>query len=83
MLHFKLNYILLLIFTLSEAYLVSTVCIVYDKMLVFEAATVTLMITVSLTIYACVTKTDFTIIGGQLFIFSSIMLFAGKDLSFL
>jgi len=62
------NYILLGIFTLSEAYMVSAICSVYDPEIVIMAAAMTAAMTFSLTLYACTTKTDVTIFGGTLFI---------------
>lgn len=66
------NYILLLIFTLAEAMMVAQVCAIYSvhdgDIVVLMAAIMTLVITVSLTLYACVTKTDFTMKGGLIFI---------------
>ena len=63
-----LNYILLVIFTLTEAYIVSYTTTLYDPTTVFIAATLTAAVVVALTIYACTTKTDFTVCGGVLFV---------------
>ncbi len=52
------NYILLFLWTVSVAYMVMTSCAYYDKEIVITA--------IGLTIYACVTKTDFTYCGGML-----------------
>lgn len=68
------NYILLAIFTFSESWIVSTICGLTDKKIVFMAAVMTLGITVSLTLYAITTKTDFTICGGLMFILGMVML---------
>ena len=62
------NYILLGLFTLSEAWLVSAIAITYDKKVVLEAAFLTAGVTVALTLYAATTKTDFTICGPILFV---------------
>ena len=62
-----LNFGLLSVFTLTEAYMVSCVTSVYDPTTVFIAAVLTAAIVVALTIYACTTKTDFTVCGGLLF----------------
>ena len=62
------NYILLSIFTLTEAYMVSAICTVYDPTTVIIASAMTTAMTISLTIYACTTKTDITMYGGALFI---------------
>lgn len=60
------NYILTLVFTLSEAYLVSIICARYDPPTVLTAVVMTASIVVALTIYAITTKTDFTAMGGIL-----------------
>lgn len=62
-----INYLLLALFTLCEAYLVSSITAEYEPVSVFIAAALTASIVVALTIYACTTKTDFTICGGLLF----------------
>lgn len=62
-----LNFILLSLFTLTEAYLVSCITAMYDPTTVFIAAVLTAAIVVALTIYACTTKSDFTVCGGLLF----------------
>jgi FtsH-binding integral membrane protein len=62
-----LNFGLLGLFTLTEAYMVSCITSVYDPLTVFIAAVLTASIVVALTIYACTTKTDFTVCGGLLF----------------
>ena len=61
------NYILLTLFTLTESYMVSCTTAFYDPQTVLIAAILTTAIVVSLTIYACFTKTDFTMMGGMLF----------------
>ena len=62
-----LNFILLGLFTVTEAYMVSCITNYYDSITVFIAAVLTAGIVVALTIYACTTKTDFTVCGGLLF----------------
>ena len=62
-----LNYTLLSVFTVCEAYLVSMVTVPYEPRLIFAATCLTAGIVVSLTIYALTTKTDFTVMGGLLF----------------
>lgn len=59
------NYILLLAFTICEAYLVAFACaIVGDGKVVLAAAFLTAAVVVALTLYAVFTKTDFTACGG-------------------
>lgn len=60
------NYILLLLWTISVAYMVMTSCAYYDKEIVITAIGLTVGISVGLTIYACITKTDYTYCGGIL-----------------
>ena len=62
-----LNFGLLGLFTLTEAYMVSCITSIYDPTTVFIAAILTASIVVALTIYAFTTKTDFTVCGGLLF----------------
>jgi len=71
------NYILLLVFTLCEAWMVATSAVTYEKNSVLVAGVLTAAVTISLTIYACKTKKDFTYKGGILFAGSCIMLVMG------
>eukprot|EP00331_Platyophrya_macrostoma_P030336 CAMPEP_0176446492 /NCGR_PEP_ID=MMETSP0127-20121128/24363_1 /TAXON_ID=938130 /ORGANISM="Platyophrya macrostoma, Strain WH" /LENGTH=245 /DNA_ID=CAMNT_0017832547 /DNA_START=24 /DNA_END=761 /DNA_ORIENTATION=- len=72
------NYILLGIFTFTEAYSVAVICTIYQLQgmgdLVLMAAIMTAAMTFALTLYACTAKHDFTIYGGILFIISCAML---------
>jgi FtsH-binding integral membrane protein len=61
------NYLLLALFTICEAYLISSITLQAEPELVLIAAVLTAGIVVSLTIYAITTKTDFTMMGGLLF----------------
>jgi len=73
------NYILLALFTFSEAYGVSAICAIYYYegygSLIIWAAVLTLSMTAALTIYAYTTKSDFTTYGGVLFVISLGLLF--------
>ena len=65
------NYILLLIFTLGESYMVSNICSYYSlsqPKVVILAGLGTVLITLACTIYAFTTKTDFTLMGGFMWI---------------
>lgn len=62
------NYILLLVFTLGESYLVSCTTSMYQPSSVLLAAVLTAAMVLALTVYACNTKTDFTVCGGALFV---------------
>ena len=64
---FPRNFILLGIFTITEALLVSSVTAFVEPELVLLAAILTAAIVVALTIYAIKTNEDFTICGGMLF----------------
>jgi FtsH-binding integral membrane protein len=67
-----LNYFILFIWTLSEAYMVACVCSLYDGKVVIMAAIATLVVTGSITLYAFYTKEDFTFLGS--FLFSAVSL---------
>ncbi len=71
------NYVLLGIFTFCEAYGVSAFCGLSEPKLVFMAATFTAAMFFALTLYACTTKTDFTMMGGALFVLGMIMMIFG------
>jgi len=64
------NYILMTLFTISEAYGVSAICYEFYQAdsgsLVIWAAVLTLVMTLALTVYAYTTKHDFTMCGGYL-----------------
>ena len=63
-----INYILLFAFTLCESYMVAAVCAFTKPELVGMAALMTLGICLALFVYALTTKTDFTTLGGVLFV---------------
>ncbi|CAD8124795.1 unnamed protein product [Paramecium sonneborni] len=73
------NYIALTIFTISFSFVVAGSCalckdvFVNGGTLILIAALMTFVVTASLTVYAYKTKNDFTLAGGSLFIFSSIL----------
>jgi FtsH-binding integral membrane protein len=69
-----LNYILLLIFTLCESYILACTTIYYEPLSVLVCAGITLGIVVGLTLYAIFTKTDITMCGGALVSLSIILL---------
>jgi FtsH-binding integral membrane protein len=63
-----INYLLLMLFTACEAYLVSLACVLTkNPKVVIMAATMTCALVFALTLYACVTDTDFTVFGGIFF----------------
>ena len=61
------NYTLLLIFTLCQAFFFSWVCSQYSTESTLMAAGMTAFMTISLTIYAIYTDTDFTVCGSLFF----------------
>jgi len=65
-----INYILLSVFTITEAYMVSAICTAYDPTTVVMATVMTAAMTFALTLYACTTKTDITMYGGVIFVVS-------------
>jgi len=76
------NYVLLGVFTLCEAYIVSALCGHTDKRIVLMAASMTCFMTIALTVYACTTKTDFTVMGSLLFLGACILLLFSLFLMF-
>ena len=75
------NYILLFVFTFTEAYLLMFVTAFTYPENVFIALVLTAAIVISLTIYAFKTEKDFTIMGGLLFMVL-IILFVASILAF-
>lgn len=69
-------------FTAAEAYMISMICGMSNPRLVLMAAVMTMGIFLALTLYACTTKTDFTIYGGALFSFCTILFICGIFLMF-
>ena len=55
---FPVNYFLLLIFTLSESYMIAGITCQYDKNTVMLAGLGTALVTISLTLYAMFTKVE-------------------------
>mmetsp|Transcript_18388 Transcript_18388/g.13243 ORF Transcript_18388/g.13243 Transcript_18388/m.13243 type:complete len:181 (+) Transcript_18388:433-975(+) len=62
------NYILLFLFTFAESYFVANICAYYTATQVIAAASMTAGMVIGLTCYAFKTKTDFTVLGGLLWI---------------
>lgn len=70
------NYLLLAVFTMSMAFTTCLSVAFAPPELVLVAAVITAAVTVGLTIYAFTTKTDFTMMGGSLFIIGSVVMAA-------
>lgn len=71
------NYILLFLWTICEGYMLATCVAFYDPKTVMFAGLLTLAVTISLTVYAFTTKTDFTMCGGLLFCLVTILFIWG------
>lgn len=72
-----INYILLILFTLAEAYMISIIASYTDPKIVMMAGALTLAVVLALTLYAFYTKVDFTLLGGFLFIMLLVLIVAG------
>ena len=70
------NFILLSIFTLAFSYIVTMTTAEFPPQTIMIAALLTCGIVVALTVYACTTKTDFTICGGLLFVLGFVLIIA-------
>lgn len=71
------NYLVLVLWTACEGYLIGVISSIFDAYSVVMAASLTVTVTFALTVYAFTTKKDFTYIGGLLFVLVSIMIFFG------
>ena len=71
------NYIILILFTIFEAITVSFTTIYFDPISVLTCAGLTMLIVFGLTMYACFTKTDVTLMGGFLLSCSILLFFLG------
>ena len=69
-----INYILLFVFTACWTWIITWTCAQYDKTTVLSAALYTAVITVTLSLYACFTKADFTKLCGRWTIFALIII---------
>ena len=69
-----MNFILLGVFTLLEAFVFAQICSRYDANLCIMSAGLTAGVTVALTLYAVFTKTDFTICGQMMCILCMVAL---------
>ncbi len=66
---FPANYICLGIFTLAESFILFLICASYPPDTVLIALALTTAVTIGLTVYAMITKTDFTYCGAFLWMF--------------
>jgi len=71
-----INYILLFIFTVFESYMVSAITIFYTKESIIISVGLTAALFTGLTLFACFTKTDFTVCRGLLWAGVVIVIFA-------
>ena len=58
------NYVLLAVFTICWTFIIGVICASYNPTVVLTAALMTMVLTISLTTYACLTKSDFTKLCG-------------------
>jgi len=72
-----MNYVLLILWTVCESIMLSYCCAMTEPKIVMLAGVMTVAITVALTIYACTTKTDFTMCGGLLFCLTAMLIVWG------
>lgn len=73
-----MNYMLLFLFTAGESIMLSYLfAAINDVKIVVIAAVATVVVCSALTVYACTTKTDFTFLGGLLFVCVSLMFVLG------
>jgi FtsH-binding integral membrane protein len=72
-----LNYLILLLFTVAEAYVVAFITTEYEARSVLIATGMTAAVTVALTFYALRTEHDFTIAGGALYVFAAVFAVIG------
>lgn len=70
-------------YSVCTSYLITTVCVVTDPQIVLLAMIGTLVITLSLTLFAMQTKVDYTPCGAIMFMFLIILVFGGFISSFL
>lgn len=77
-----LNYVLLFAFTLCETLLVGVISAHSKPKLVVMALFMTCGIVTALTLYALTTETDFTLLGGGLFVLAMALLLVGILVSF-
>lgn len=61
-----MNYILLSVFTVLEAYAIGMTCAAFQSEIVLQAAILTFSMFVGLTLFACQTKYDFSSLGPYL-----------------
>lgn len=72
---YPLNYIALGTYTIFHTYLVGAMSCQYSASSVLQAAVATLLMFVSLTVYACYTKTDMTKYGGLMAVGTVMLVF--------
>ena len=68
------NYLLLAVFTICWTIIVGQICAIYDASVVISAALMTAVVTLSLTVYAMFTKSDFTSLCGPFMCWGLLMI---------
>lgn len=77
------NYIWLSLYTLATGYLVSFISLSHTPEEIIIAASLTAVMVLSITVYACTTKTDFTTCGAFLFVFCVMLIVSSVTLFFI
>lgn len=72
---FPYNFILLVTFTICKSLAISSICAFYEPSFVFVSGLATFLMTLALTVYACTTQTDFTVLRGIMVIFAFMVFF--------
>ena len=68
-----LNYCLLGLFTIGESWCLGYLTMGFNPYDVLAAYTMTIVVTLALTAYACLTKVDFTLMGGMIWVFAAVI----------
>mmetsp|Transcript_15618 Transcript_15618/g.11362 ORF Transcript_15618/g.11362 Transcript_15618/m.11362 type:complete len:177 (-) Transcript_15618:38-568(-) len=71
------NYILLFLFTVCEAWVIASIAAYYSPEDVYEALLITAAVVILLTVFALLTKKDYTVKRGVIFVVAIGLLIAG------
>lgn len=74
---YPMNAILLFFFTICMSFMVGVICTFYDSEVVLKASLITVGLFLVLTLYTCVSKTDFHFLGAGLFAALWVLIIAG------
>ena len=70
-----MNYILCTVFTLCWTYMIAFICSFYDPQLVLMCTLMTAVLTITLSVFACVTSLDMTEMCGPFFCWGLLLIF--------